>query len=83
MTRDSAPHLLQCHCYGDPEVWLPGLRPGGHDVEADFEVRDPGEVRERVGEGVAAAEAEGEGVDGVEEGVGFVVEGAAGEEERW
>ena len=44
-------------------------------------MRDPGEVRKRAGEDVEGVEAVGEGVDGVEEEVGFFVESTAGAEE--
>ena len=70
-------HPLQYPCRSGRRTFVPDVAP----VEADFEMRDPGEVRKRVGEGVTGVEAVGEGVDAVEEGVGFAVESAAGEEE--
>lgn len=50
--------------------------------EDELQVGDPGELRELFGKGRASGDVEAEGVEGVEEGVGFVVEGARGEEER-
>lgn len=83
MVGDCGCDPLQGVC-DEVEGWVGGsvTQTGIVHLEDEFEVGDVGEVWEGDGEGDGVAEgAEGEGVEGVEDGVGFVVEGAGGEEE--